>query len=91
MNIVIGIIVGIFGGIALFFKSKASNAESLNSNAKTMDEINVSARQIAESSGLVSAEEKKREAIQKTTDSESNKEVTNEDLSKFFNDRNGNK
>ena len=81
-------IIGILVGGFLYQRSRANNAQALNENIKTKEELNELDKTIAKNDGLLQSEEEKRAELEKQAQDEKAKEVTQEDLLKFLNDPN---
>jgi len=80
MTTILGILAGVAGILAVFFRSKANSSEALLENNKTNQEILELDKQLAKNEGLLEAEEAKREELQKEV-----KDVSKEDLVDFVN------
>lgn len=80
MTTILGILAGVAGILAVFFRSKANSSEALLENNKTNQEILELDKQLAKNEGLLEAEEAKREELQKEV-----KDVSKEDLIDFVN------
>lgn len=85
MEILIAIITGLLG-MLLYEKSKRKTSEASLDNLETKKEILKVEKTEAKNSGLIEAEEEKREQIKKEK-----KNVSLEEIARYINNRNDNK
>lgn len=71
----------------LYLWNKKQSAEALLENLDTKEKLGKLNAKAERVSGLIKWEEDKREELTKDAEKEKNKEVTNEDLTDFFNNR----
>lgn len=71
----------------LYEKNKRESAEALNDNLETKEKVDAINKDVIKNEALIAAEEEKRKEIEKKLEEEKNKDVSKDDLTKFFNDR----
>jgi hypothetical protein len=83
MYYLLGLIASLVGGL-FFYRTKAKSAESLNENIETKRQVNEISRETEALAGRNDAEQERREAIQRDTETKTKGVDSNESLATFF-------
>lgn len=86
LTILFGVIAALVGGF-FYQKSKKDSAEALLQNQDTKKALNELDKTVAKNDGLLTAEEEKRKQLEKDLEAEKAKDVSQKDLTDFFNNR----
>ena len=86
MQYLIGIIVALIGAV-LFQSSKKKSAEALLENQSTKETLAALDKDEQKNKGLIEAEAQKQADAKSDAESEKAKNVTNQDIIDFFNNR----
>ena len=83
IEVVVGFVLMIVTGAFLYERSRRKSAEAVADNKEVLDKINEGDKDISKNTGLLEAEEVKREEIKKEAENAKN-DGSNDDIAEFL-------